>query len=116
MSVWYPNALWIQGGGRDFIVCVEQDDGGRRNLLRACYAERDVARDCAFLFMRGDGKCFGVSQQVCEEIMETIPMDDFGTPDKREGTIGMTFGAVGVEMKTLVFEDDECCMLMSKMV
>ena len=42
-------------------------------------------------------------------------MEDFGTPDEWEGTIVMTFGAVGVEMKTLVFEDDECCILMSEM-
>ena len=42
-------------------------------------------------------------------------MEDFGTPDEWEGTIGMTFGAVVVEMKTLVFEDDECTMLMSKL-
>ena len=115
MPVRHSNTLWVHVGGRDFIVCVEQDDGGGRNLLRACHAERDVTRDCAFLFMRGDGKCLGVSPQTCEAIMEAVPMEDFGTPDEWEGTIGMTFGAVVVEMKTLVFEDDECSTLMSKL-
>ena len=53
MPVRHSNTLWVHVEGRDFVVCVEQDDGGRRNLLKTCEAERDVARDCAFLFMRG---------------------------------------------------------------
>ena len=47
MPVRHLNTLWMHVEGRDFIVCAEQDDGGRRDLLRACGSERDVLRDCA---------------------------------------------------------------------
>ena len=97
-----PNALWVQEEGRDFIVFVEQDDDGGRNLLRVCYAEREGAWDLdqAHLCMRGDGKCFAVSEQQFGVILGALALEDYGPLDEWEETIVMTFGANVVEMKS----------------
>ena len=114
MRIRYPNALWIQGGGRDFIVCVEQDDDGGRTLLRACFVDREEECNCddAFIFMREDGRCFAVSNHECAEVMEAIA--GILNTDEWEDTVGMVFGTVGVEMKTVDFESDVGSKLMLK--
>ena len=110
------NILWIQLDGTNLIVCVEGDNNGRRSLLRAYYVEREVVGGCdqSFLFKREDGKWFQTTGQICNEIMQAI-VGDTGHPDDWEDTIVMMFGSVGVEMKTLVFANDEGSKLMSKM-
>lgn len=114
MPVRHPIAFWAQQGTADLIVFVEQDGDGERSLLRMCFVQREEEgdREQAGFFMREDGMCFAVDKRVFDQLLFVIA-DDFGDPYDWEDTTGMIFGAVRVDMRTAIFENEEAIKLMS---
>ena len=115
MPVRHPIAFWAQEGTTDLIAFVEQDGDGERSLLRTCYVEREEEgdRELVGFFMREDGTCFAVGERVFDQLMRAIA-EGAGNPHYWEDTIRMIFGAVKVDMSTVVFANEEAIELMSK--
>ena len=115
MPIRHPIAFWAQSGTTDFVAFVEQNDDGGRPLLRTCIGEREEEgdRELTCVIMREDGKCFAVGEQVFDQLMRAIA-EGAGHPHDWEDTIGLVFGTVGVEMKTVIFKNEEAIKRMVK--